>query len=430
MAFLEIFEVVSEPHSSEGLRGGSIDRPRQGRLVEARALSVEGWVLGRDTRVVAVEVIHAGEVVRRVPVELMRDDVLEAYPEATRGLACGFRTTLGTLPLADLELEVRAVLRDQRRARLGRIRARARWREIEGAGQSTLVSVVIPCYGQAHYLPQAVESVMAQSYPHLEVVVVDDGSADNTEEVCRRYPGVRCVRQENRGLAGARNTGIRRSNGPYLVFLDADDRLLPRALETGLERLEAEPRCAASAGHHRIIGPDGKVLDEPSPPEVGEDVYATLLRRCFITAPASVLYRRSVFEQVEPFDSRIDAGADYDLYLRIASRFPICCHSTVVAEYRRHAGSMSQHPEVMGRAILAALGAQRRQAGERVETRKAFREGMRSFRRHYGRLLAQKAVRRLSRGEWVGGLSAMVDWIRLSRGQMLPSIRSGAGESP
>src|SRR5918997_500688 len=113
-----------------------------------------------------------------------------------------------------------------------------------GGGEEGLVSVVIPCYNQAHFLGEAIESVLSQTYPHFEVVVVDDGSTDNTQEVAARYPGVRYIRQENQGLAGARNAGIRRSNGSFLVFLDADDRLLPRALEAGLKALKEHPECA------------------------------------------------------------------------------------------------------------------------------------------------------------------------------------------
>src|ERR687885_795015 len=116
--------------------------------------------------------------------------------------------------------------------------------------EPSVVSVVIPCYNQAHFLGEAIESVLAQSYPHFEIVVVDDGSTDNTSEVAARYPGVRCIRQNNQGVAAARNTGIRESNGSYLVFLDADDRLLPEALEVGLEQLKVHPECAFVSGQH------------------------------------------------------------------------------------------------------------------------------------------------------------------------------------
>ena len=123
-------------------------------------------------------------------------------------------------------------------------------------GVSGLVTVVIPCYNQAHFLTEAIESVLSQSYPNFEVVVVDDGSTDDTSEVAGRYPQkVRLIRQENRGLSGARNTGIGHARGEYVVFLDADDRLLPEALEVGIEQLEAHPECAFVSGHCRAGRP-------------------------------------------------------------------------------------------------------------------------------------------------------------------------------
>ena len=98
---------------------------------------------------------------------------------------------------------------------------------IADAHDSPVVSVVIPCYRQAHFLPDAIESVLAQTYPHFEIIVVDDGSPDDTRAVAGRYPGVRCLRQRNRGLSAARNAGLAASIGTYVVFLDADDRLTP-----------------------------------------------------------------------------------------------------------------------------------------------------------------------------------------------------------
>src|SRR3954469_14899324 len=111
---------------------------------------------------------------------------------------------------------------------------RVHTREPHGTVPVTSVAVVIPCYKQANYLPDAIQSVLDQTHDRVEIVVVDDGSPDNTREVAARYATVRYVRQENQGLASARNTGIRESVSPYLVFLDADDRLLPNALAAGL----------------------------------------------------------------------------------------------------------------------------------------------------------------------------------------------------
>src|SRR5438045_8737275 len=94
-----------------------------------------------------------------------------------------------------------------------------------------MISVSIPCYNQAHLLPEAIESVLAQTYAHIEGIVVDDGSLDDTSQVANRYAGIRCIRQQNQGLSGARNTGLRESLGDFIMFLDADDRLTPNAVK-------------------------------------------------------------------------------------------------------------------------------------------------------------------------------------------------------
>src|SRR5258706_320511 len=99
---------------------------------------------------------------------------------------------------------------------------------------NTLVSVVIVCHNQARYLQEAIDSVIGQTVDGVEIVVVDDGSTDETPSVAQSYSEVRYVYQENCGLASARNTGLRESSGEYIAFLDADDRLLPRAVESGL----------------------------------------------------------------------------------------------------------------------------------------------------------------------------------------------------
>jgi len=126
--------------------------------------------------------------------------------------------------------------------------------------EDRLVTVVIPCYNQARFLGEAIESVLAQSYRNFEVIVVDDGSTDKTSEVAGRYEGVRLIRQENKGLAGARNSGLAKSQGEYVVFLDADDRLLPKALEVGLGCFDSHPECALVSGHTRFINADGSLL--------------------------------------------------------------------------------------------------------------------------------------------------------------------------
>src|SRR5713101_1476950 len=159
--------------------------------------------------------------------------------------------------------------------------------------ESGLVSVIIPCYNQAHFLHEAIQSALAQTYSHREIFVVDDGSTDNTAEVTAGFAGIRYTRQENSGVSAARNSGLKESRGEYLVFLDADDRLLPEALEVGVNCLHQHPDCAFASGHCRLITAAGWVLAKPEQLHVVRDHYLELLRDNYIWCPGSVIYRRS-----------------------------------------------------------------------------------------------------------------------------------------
>src|SRR5215207_11289555 len=169
-----------------------------------------------------------------------------------------------------------------------------------------LVSVVIPCYNQAHFLGEAIESVLSQSYPNFEIIVVDDGSPDDTAEVAARYPEVRYVRQDNQGVSVARNSGLARSGGAYIVFLDADDRLLPGALEVGVRELEAHPECALVFGYSNHMAANGTPLFSYRP-HVEGDHYLELLRYNYISPSAVAMYRRDVFDSVGGFDPSLRA---------------------------------------------------------------------------------------------------------------------------
>ncbi|MBA3492055.1 MAG: glycosyltransferase [Rubrobacteraceae bacterium] len=249
------------------------------------------------------------------------------------------------------------------------------------------VSVVIPCYNQAHFLTEAIQSVLSQTYTDFEVVVVDDGSKDDTVAVASGLasldPRVRLIRQENRGLAGARNRGLAECVGDYVVFLDSDDRLLREALEIGVRRLEAHPKCAFVSGQYRAIAADGSHFWRPYEPPVERDGYVMLLQYCF-GMPAVVMYRRWVFEEAGGFDGSVDAAADWDLYLRVARRFPIHHHGKVVADYRQHGTSMNQDPALMLESTVAVLRSQRRHLGDGGRRKEAYEIGLRSMQADYG----------------------------------------------
>jgi glycosyltransferase involved in cell wall biosynthesis len=255
-----------------------------------------------------------------------------------------------------------------------------------------LVSVIVPCYNGAAFLEETLRSALVQSYPNVEVVVVDDGSTDSSAQIARRFP-VRYIRQENRGLSEARNTGIRESKGSYLVFLDADDRLRPEAIETGLRALAQRPECAIAVGDHVFITADGSRLADSAKESPLHSHYEALLKSNFIEMISSVLFRRSVFDEVGGFDATLRVAEDYDLYLRIARGLPICCHAGIVAEYRKHGTNTSHDSELMLTTTLRVLKDQAKYLGNDSGRLIAFHEGVRSWRKQYGRQLASELAR-------------------------------------
>jgi glycosyltransferase involved in cell wall biosynthesis len=260
-----------------------------------------------------------------------------------------------------------------------------------------LVSVIIPCYKQAHFLGEAIESVLRQTYPEYEIIVVDDGSPDHTAEVVAQYPGVRLISQKNAGVSAARNKGISVSCGEYLSFLDADDRLRPGALEAGVECISKYPESAFVFGQYIYISEDGEPLSAPKMPYDGGDIYLELLDRNCIEMGATVLYRRDVFDSVGGFKTNLRAAEDYDLYLRIARLFPCYHYDQIVAEYRKYGTSVTKDLTVMLGTTISVLRSQRKYISGDKKYEEAYRAGLRSWRECYGEPL----YLRTARGMWV-----------------------------
>ena len=402
MPLVEVADITLADCDAHGVRT-FLDFPRKEMRAEAHALDVVGWVLRPDRRVSNVEFVVCNKVIQQTPINHRRPDIREAFPDIDHADESGFRARLdvrGRTP--NVDLQIRARFRGDDVVHLAVVRMRRRWREHRYAAGSALVSVVIPCFNQGHFLADAIESVLAQSYRHFEIVVVDDGSTDNTGELARRYPGVRCVRQENGGLSAARNTGVRRSSGDFLVFLDADNRLLPEALAIGLESLEEHPECGFVSGRFNFIASDGSFLWPSAQKEVAGDPYAALLRENYIGMPATVMYRRSVFEVAKGFDSRIDPAADYDLSLRVATSYPVHFHGRPVAECRQHGGNMTGDPARMLEAVMTAHRAHRSVVRGDEVLQRAYREGVRFWRQYYGDPLARELRSSLRAGQWAG----------------------------
>lgn len=262
-----------------------------------------------------------------------------------------------------------------------------------------VVSVVIPCYNYAHFLSESIESVLAQTYPEIEAIVVDDGSTDNTTEVVARYPDVRCVRQENRGLAEARNAGFRASGGGYVVFLDADDRLTPNAVEAHLRCFAKHPEAGFVVGDIDLIAGDGSYLDSPRSPILEANFYEELLKANHVANTIAVMFRRLVLQAVGGFDKSVAAAADYELLLRAARLFPSAHHRTVVAYYRRHTTNMSRNGVLMLCTMHRVMRLQRCAVKENPKLLKACRRGELNWRDFFGGVTVKEVFTHLARCE-------------------------------
>jgi glycosyltransferase involved in cell wall biosynthesis len=254
----------------------------------------------------------------------------------------------------------------------------------------TRVSVVIACYNGGRFLGEAIESVLRQTWRAAELVVVNDGSTDDTAAVARSYEQVRYIEQRNQGAPAARNAGMRSSTSEFLVFLDADDRLQPHALAAGVESLQANPEWAFVSGEVRVIAEDGSPLYVPAHRPRSGDPYIQLLRSNYIWTPGVVMYRREILQGVNGFATWAGASADYELNVRIARHFPIGRHHQVVLDYRQHPSSMSSDVRYMLRSSVTVRRAERRHACRSEEAKRAWHEGIAAVQADYGgRLLTQ-----------------------------------------
>jgi len=226
------------------------------------------------------------------------------------------------------------------------------------------ISVVIPAYNYAKFLPQAVDSVLAQNWPAAEIIVVDDGSTDETPEVARRYgQRIRYIRQENAGLSAARNTGIQAATQTFVAFLDADDIWRPNLLEQAMRAFKSLPESFG------IVACQSERIDEAGRPlpavrgvaDIDGEVTAAdiLLKSRF--SPSSVVARRVCFETAGLFDTSLRSSEDRDMWIRIGTHWRIWVEAGRCLLLRKHGLNMSGHAERMkinmGRVIRKAWSA-------------------------------------------------------------------------
>ncbi|MDX1419733.1 MAG: glycosyltransferase family 2 protein [Rubricoccaceae bacterium] len=233
-----------------------------------------------------------------------------------------------------------------------------------------LVTVIVPAYNAGRFVAEAVRSAQAQTHPHVEILVVDDGSTDDTaaqvQALADRDPRIRLIRQPNRGVAAARNRGLAEARGAFVAPLDADDRWHPEKLARQLRAMEDEAVGMVYTGWERCDR-DGRPLPDSARTPRVEGWLADRFVRSNLIACASVpLFRKACLDRVGGYDDhRPIEGAgceDWDLYLRVAERYPVAAVPEPLVGYRQSDRSMSTDSVRMKRSydrMIARLVARR-----------------------------------------------------------------------
>jgi glycosyltransferase involved in cell wall biosynthesis len=219
------------------------------------------------------------------------------------------------------------------------------------------VSVVVATYNYGRYLAGALESVLAQTFTHFEVLVIDDGSTDDTPEVAARFrsdPRVSYVRVEHGGQPQAKNTGLRLARAPLVAFLDADDLWMPHKLERQLPLFESTARPAVVFSERVQIDAGGRPLVSPQPPFPRGRVLGEMFKDNFICF-SSVVVRRHVVESVGLFDESLALAIDYDLWLRVAKHHTFDNVAEPLVKYRVGHANLSSRVEERLRTVLGIM---------------------------------------------------------------------------
>lgn len=219
-----------------------------------------------------------------------------------------------------------------------------------------LVSVIIPTYNHAKFIRDAIQSVLSQIYPHYEIIVVDDGSKDDTKGVVAEFSKrVSYIWQENQGLSAARNTGIRASKGEFIGVLDADDMYEPDFLNRMVAALRNDPEAGGCYCGFQFADARNNPLPQYGDRVVAHEyLYMALLDGNFLV-PECILVRSSVYQRVGLFDETLTACEDWDMWLRISRSYKVTGTGDFLVRHRILPGSMSSDPIRMLTNRIAVL---------------------------------------------------------------------------
>jgi glycosyltransferase involved in cell wall biosynthesis len=204
--------------------------------------------------------------------------------------------------------------------------------------------VIVPTYNRAHLVCQAIDSLLAQTYHDFEIIVVDDGSADNTREALSRYgERIHYIFQQNAGLSAARNTGIRASKGELLAFLDDDDTMSPTKLEVQVAYLNTHPDVGVVYCGYQVVDADNQLVQKEVRPTLEGNILKELLLELYLFPPVATLTRRDCLDRVGLFDEVLQSCQDDDLWYRIAmAGYRFGCIEQPLCQYRNSRDSLGK----------------------------------------------------------------------------------------
>lgn len=219
-----------------------------------------------------------------------------------------------------------------------------------------LASVIIPTFDRASWVGEAIASALAQTYPHWELIVVDDGSRDATPEVVQAFgPALTYIRQAHAGVSAARNRGVAVSGGELVAFLDSDDLWLPGKLAAQVALLEQQPHVQACYTDEIWIRHGVRVNPKHIHQKHSGWLFEPSLPRCIIS-PSSIMLRRTLWDQLGGFDERLPACEDYDLWLRLTLATPVLLlPERLIVKRGGHADQLSRCIPVLDQYRITAL---------------------------------------------------------------------------
>jgi glycosyltransferase involved in cell wall biosynthesis len=218
------------------------------------------------------------------------------------------------------------------------------------------ISVILPTYNRVEYLPRALDSVLAQDLVPAEILVIDDGSTDDTSQLIRtRYPDCRYLYQPNHGVSSARNQGIKAARGDWIALLDSDDVWMPNKLEQQAQALQANPGYRLCHSDEIWIRNGVRVNAMKKHTKRGGWIFLDCLPLC-VVSPSATLLHRSLFSSIGLFDTQLPACEDYDLWLRICVSEPVLyVDQPLVVKYGGHSDQLSRQYWGMDRFRIQAL---------------------------------------------------------------------------